>query len=213
MSLLAKLHMRFMQFLEKRKQDGTFEACLSSIYRREEAVPVELDLGNLRRAKEPKGILPEIRDLGPDNLRQQGLEFPLRSRRVRMQLFFDRGYRSVVMVRDGVVIGDIWYQTRETAGQSPLHPHLRWFGIELGSHEVYMFDLHVLSENRGSALATWFMTRALERFRDQGFTKAYGYFAVGNLPALWMHRLIGFKEKAHVVLHRFLIFETARSKS
>lgn len=208
--MIAMLRVRFGQFLEKRRQVGFWAACWCSAYRREEAVPVERDLGSLRPVKAPPGNPPVLIDLGPDNHQAYTLRYPSRSRLTRRKVFFNRGYRSFAMIRDGVVIGDVWYVARATSNHSPLHRHLEWFGIELGPRDVYMFDLHVLEEERGNSLTTWFMTSVLALLRDRGYEKAYGYFAAGNMPALWLHRLIGFKERAHVVLHRFLFFESAR---
>jgi hypothetical protein len=203
--------MKYLQFLEKCQQDGFIAACWFSVFRREEAVLVERDLSSLRQVKDPVGVLPAIVELGPDNDQSYELNYPLRSRQIRKELNFNRGYHSFAMVRGGVVIGDIWYVTHATSSRIPLHSHLQWFGIDLGVREVYTFDMHVLVEERGNSLTTWFMTNVLSRLHEMGYDKDYGYFAAGNKPSIWLHRLIGYKEMAHVVLYRFLFFETTRA--
>ena len=208
---IALLHMRYLQFVEKCQQDGFLAAWLSIVFLRVEMVPVERDLTTLRQVKDPVGVLPVIVELGPDNDQSYELNYPLRSRQARKEQYFNRGYRSFAMVREGVVIGDIWYVSHATSSHVPLHSHLRWFGIDLGVREVYTFDMHVLVEERGNSLTTWFMTNVLSRLHDMGYDKNYGYFAVGNQPSIWLHRLIGYKEMGHVVLYRFLFFEIARA--
>ena len=119
---------------------------------------------------------------------------------------------SFAMVRDGVVIGDLWYVSRATSRAPRLHPHLQWFGIDPGPDEVYMFDMQVDPNERGNSLTTWFLTSVLFKLRENGYNKAYGYFAAQNVPALWVHRLIGYEEKPHFVVQRFLLYETAHAK-
>lgn len=206
------LRIKYFQFIEHYRQAGFLSACWFTLYKCEEAVPVVKNLATLRPAKAPGGALPVLLDLGPDNFYSHDLHYPLRSRRERAERCFRLGYRTFAMVRDGVVIGDLWYVTRATARTPRLHPHLQWFGIDLGEHEVYMFDMHVDQKERGNSLTTWFLTSVLFTLRDKGFDKAYGYFAAQNVPALWVHRLIGYEEKSHFVVQRFLLYETAHAK-
>lgn len=206
------LRIKYFQFIEHYRQEGFFSACRFSLYKCEEAVPVVRNLATLRPAKKPDGVLPVLLDLGPENFYLLDLHYPLRSRREKVERCFRLGYRSFAMVRNGVVIGDLWYVTRATSRSSQLHPHLQWFGIDLGEQEVYMFDMHVDTKERGNSLTTWFLTSVLFQLRDNGFDKSYGYFAAKNVPALWVHRLIGYEEKSHFMVQRFLLFETARAK-
>ena len=211
--MMTLLRIKYFQFIEHWRQNGFLAACQFSLYKCEEAVPVVRNLATLRPAKEPGGVLPEILDLGPDNFFSHDLHYPLRSRRERVERCFRLGYGSFAMVRDGNVIGDLWYVSRATSGAPRLHPHLQWFGIDLGPDEVYMFDMQVDPKERGNSLTTWFLTSVLFRLRDSGYNKAYGYFAAQNVPALWVHRLIGYEEKPHFVVQRFLLYETAHPKT
>jgi hypothetical protein len=47
--------------------------------------------------------------------------------------------------------------------------------------------------------------------RKKGFKKAYGYFYLKNIPALWMHRTLRWRELKHVRVTRFFIFRKASS--
>ena len=210
--MLTLLRIKYYQFIEHWQQNGFLAACRFSLYKCEEAVPVVRNLATLRPAKPPNGTLPVLLDLGPDNFPSYDLHYPLRSRRERVERCFRLGYRSFAMVRDGMVIGDLWYVAHTTAPTPQLHPHLQWFGIDLGEQEVYMFDMHVDQKERGNSLTTWFLTSVLFALRNNGYDKAYGYFAAQNVPALWVHRLIGYEEKSHFVVKRFFLYETAHAK-
>jgi hypothetical protein len=75
-----------------------------------------------------------------------------------------------------------------------------------------MFDMHVQPGERGKALTTWFMTTVLFNWRDNDYDKAYGCFVTHNVPALWVHRLIGYEEKPHIMVRRYGLYKTAHAK-
>ncbi len=211
MSSLPRL--KYLQFTEHCREKGFLSACKFTLYKCEEAVPVEKDLSTLRPVKLPAGAVPELVDLGPENFRERALNYPLGSRRERAERNFRLGYRSFAMVREGRVVGDLWYVTRATAKTGRIHPHLQWFGIELGPNDTYMFDMQLYSADRGNALSTWFLGSVLHAMRSRGHAKAFGYFDARNIPALWVHRLIGYRELSHHIVRRVFLYETARAKS
>lgn len=210
--MMKLLRIKYFRFIERSRQEGFLASCWACLYKSSEAVPVVKNLTTLRPTKEPDGVLPVILELGPDNFRSYELHYPLRSRQEQVEHFFRLGYRSFAMVHDGVVIGDLWYVTRATSRTPRIHPDLQLFGIDLGPQEVYTFGMHVDPKERGNSLTTWFFTNALFNLRHNGFDKAHGYFVAHNVPALWVHRLIGFEERPHFIVQRFLLYETAHAK-
>ena len=211
--MISMLRIKYLQFLEHRRQEGWLSACRFTFYKHEEAVPVEKDLTALRPVKAPAGGTPELVEIGPENFLCLPLTYLLRSRRERAGRYFALGYRSFAMVRDGKVLGDLWYVTRQSGRFDPPHPHLGWFGIDLGPRQAYMFDMWVDPGERGNALTTWFLGSVLHEQRRRGLEKVYGYFAAQNVPALWVHRLIGYQELPRFIVRRFLLYETARAKN
>jgi hypothetical protein len=207
------MRMKYLQFLEHGLEKGFWSALKITFYKFEEAVPVEKDLTSLRPVKALAGTQPELLDLGPENFQALNLYYPQASRRERANRYFDFGYRSFAMVRDKKVIGDLWYVTRETSRTERIHPHLQWFEIDLGPKDIYMFDMHIDPKERGSALSTWFLGSVLHALGDLGRAKAYGYFDAHNVPALWVHRLIGYRELSHHIVRRFFLYEMVREKT
>lgn len=211
--MLSSLKTRYFQFLEHCRQEDFLSACRIAIYKSEEIVPAEKDLDTLRPVPEPEGGDLPLLDLGPENFDSHRLDFPLRSRRERAGNFLRRGYRMIAMVREGRVVGDVWYVTRASARTQGIHPHLdKWFGIELGADEAYLFDMHVDAEQRGGGLTTYFHGRVLETLRERGFRRAYGSFVAQNIPALWMHRLIDYRELPRCIVRRIFLHETVHGK-
>lgn len=211
--MLKFVKIKYLQFLEHCQQKGIGSAIKFVFYKEEDAVPVVKDLEDLKNLKNPSGFdglkLVEIR---PDNFNDINIKYPAPSRKERAGRYFKKGYRSLALVKDGGVIGDLWYLTGSETINKGTHPHLKWFGINLKKDAVYMFDMYFTPDERGKALSTFFMNSVLHKMKDDGFKKAYGYFALHNIPALWVHRLVGFKEMPRVAIRRYFLYETCRSK-
>lgn len=209
--MLSLLRVKYFQFLEHWHQEGFLSACCFTLYHQDEEVPVMKDLTALPPVKVPEEGLHLI-EVTPESFSHQTIKYPLRSRQERVELYFSKGYRGLAMVRDGKAVGALWYVSRDMARTPEIHPDVQRFKIDLADKEVYMFDMHVGAEQRGGGLATFVLNSALHHLYDKGFHKAYGYYSAGNIPALWVHRLLGYKELPHFIVRRFLLYRTARAK-
>lgn len=203
------LKVRFHQFLEHGQEHGWKSAVTTTVLREEEAVPVVKQLAELK---------PLPRDLEQDGFRilhldapgdlDHTLEYSLKSREARAQLFLRRGYQSIVLAEGSEVIGDVWYAAPGHSRVDGVHPHARWFGFDMAD-AVYMFDMHVETGRRAKGLSTLFWGTTLHRMRDRGFQRVYGYFDADNTPALWVHRLLGYEELPRYRVQRRVFFESA----
>ncbi|OEU61272.1 MAG: hypothetical protein BA870_08745 [Desulfuromonadales bacterium C00003094] len=209
--MLSMLRVKYFQFLEHWHQDGFLSACCFTLYHQDEEVPVVKDLTVLPPMKDPEDGLVFI-EVTPESFSPQTIKYPLRSRQERVELYFQKGYRGLAMVRDGKAVGDLWYVCREIARTPELHPDLLRFKIDLADKEVYMFDMHVGAEQRGGGLATFLLSSALHHLNDRGYQKAFGYYSAKNIPALWVHRLLGYQELPHLIMRRFFLYRTAQIK-
>jgi hypothetical protein len=59
-----------------------------------------------------------------------------------------------------------------------------------------MFDMFVVPESRGSATTNHLLGSALNHLKESGYSGVYGFYEKNNLPALWTHRVFGYKEMA-----------------
>jgi hypothetical protein len=63
--------------------------------------------------------------------------------------------------------------------------------------------MFIKPEERGNALAAPLLTASLYSLKEKGFVRAYGNYMKGNIPALWMHRLMKYDERPAVSVKRF----------
>jgi GNAT superfamily N-acetyltransferase len=113
------------------------------------------------------------------------------------------GLRGYALVKDDLIVGDIWCACPIKADEKVCHPDMDWLGIDGQAGEVYIFDMYIDPRERGNSLAAPFQKAALYALKADGYTKAYGYYWTDYLPALWMHRLLKWKERGRVQVWRF----------
>ncbi len=209
--MLSLLRVKYFQFVEHWHQEGFFSACCFALYHRDEEVPVVRELADLPPIKGAEEGM-QLFEVTPENFSLQAFEYPLRSRLERVELYFQKGYRGLAMVQNGKAVGDIWYVSRDTAKTQEIHPDVQRFKIDLADKDIYMFDMHVGVDQRGGGHATFLLNSVLHHLYGKGYLKAYGYYSAANIPALWVHRLLGYKELPHYIMRRFLLYRTAQVK-
>ena len=212
--MLPYLINRYHQFREYWRKKGLFSAIVRSLYKEEEVVPVEKNLNTLEELK-PKNFEEgwHIIDFPVKDSVNIKFEYSLASRRKSAQFYLRCGYKGVGMIHDGKLLGDVWYVTGAADAIKNQHPHVKKFGFNLAPDEVYMFDMYVAADQRKGGIATYFLKSVLQHLHNLGFKRAYGYFSLNNKPALWVHRILGYKELPHVIIKRIIFYETITSKN
>lgn len=198
--------MRFLQVAETVKLNGMSKLLREIIYFNKVAIPVEMDLSNLRPEKDfVRPSNEQLIEITTEMMRQRSLVYPIRSRYLKAENYLKAGYLGFAMVKGDTVSGDIWCSasTNPKAGMS--HPDEAWLSIRCQKNEVYTFDMYVNPESRGSNLAAALQNGALHKLRKKGFCKAYGFFWADNIPALWVHRILRWKELKKVKATRFIL--------
>lgn len=120
-----------------------------------------------------------------------------KARRYRRQ-----GYRGYAAVRGGHPVGVVWSVRPVESRARGIHPDLRWLRLRLADDEAYMFDMYIEPEQRGLALCTALFRAGYRALRAQGVTRVKGYYVSSNKPAVWMHRIAGYREVARVRVRR-----------
>ncbi|HTP67170.1 MAG TPA: hypothetical protein VMJ66_17395 [Geobacteraceae bacterium] len=212
--MIRLLRIKYYQFTEQWQKDGFFPACKYSLYRCEEAVPVEKDLSTLDALKPP----PDSDDCSLAELDGQSscsvpFHYLLRSRKEKTVLNFQKGYCTFVLVKNNQAIADVWCTAGTTKPGGTTHPDLKRFAITLNPGECYLFDMFLSLTDRRKGMATFFVNSVLHALKNKGFKKVYGYFDAKNIPALWVHRLLGYKEMPRYVIKKVLLFETVKAKT
>jgi hypothetical protein len=84
-------------------------------------------------------------------------------------------------------------------------------GITCGDKDAYAFDMQISTAHRGENLAAPFQRALQATLKAEGWHKVCGYYWDDNLPALWMHRILKFKELPKRQVTRFLIYQKAET--
>jgi GNAT superfamily N-acetyltransferase len=211
--MLPQLINRYHQFREYCRKKGIFSAVVRALYKNEEVVPVEKSLITLEKVR-PKNFeencyLLDFPEQGSGNTK---FEYSVPSRRNSAEFYLKCGYKGVGMIHEGQLLGDVWYVSGTVDSKNNKHPHVKKFGFNLAPDEVYMFDMFVADDQRKGGIATYFLSSVLQHLHDLGFKRAYGYFSLNNKPALWVHRILGYKELPHVFIKRILFYETIKAR-
>jgi len=190
-------------------RDDLLKIFVSLFYSKYIMVPVYCELNSLKREKfSVKKYGCEVLDVSSESSSSE-LTYIDRSRQLRVKPYFAKGYRCFALIKDNKVIGDIWYEKPMARGLWT-HQDIVRLHIAPGMMDVYAFDMFVSPAERGKDITTAFMGEVLCHLRDAGYSNAYGCFRATNIPALWIHRLIGYKELPRVEFRRYLVIKTSR---
>jgi len=172
--------------------------------------PVEMDLSlPLPEEGLPANSEFQFIELHPDDLRSGKFTFSLRSRGAKAMRKIKKGIRGFALVCGTTVVGDLWCVFPPKDGKPISHPEFKMLGLTCREGEVFAFDMLIDPAYRGKNLAVP-LQRSLHRLlKSEGCLKVYGSFYDDNLPALWMHRMLKFKELPKRRVSRFLLFSKA----
>jgi GNAT superfamily N-acetyltransferase len=116
----------------------------------------------------------------------------MRGEEVKFLSYLDCGYRPLLAEIDGRIVGHIWWHDHRL-DRTSLHPQVIRLGIDLAPGEVYSFDLFLLPQHRGGGASNDLFGLFRKHLRDAGYTKVYGVASASNLPAVWIHKLQGYR--------------------
>lgn len=204
--MLQYCKMRVVQALETVRQKSLINLLKETIYVNREAVPVEIELSGLRpMADFPRPPGEEVVEITPELLESGSCSYPVQSRYLKAFNYLKRGYRGYALLQGATVAGDIWCADTRTEKDGRKHSDEEWLEINCGPAEVYTFDMFVAPGLRGGNIAAALQNSALHDLKRKGFSKAYGFFWADNVPALWVHRTLRWRELSRVRATRLLL--------
>lgn len=206
--MMKLVRVRVNQFLETWKTEGLSSVMKKAFFLHKEIIPAEKDLSLLPALKfSPKTSEIRFVEISPDYLMNKKFRYALKNRHLRVSKNFKKGYRGFAIIRGDEIVGDIWYCTREGSDRIYAHPDLEWLewvDIRLGPKDAYLFEMYVKTQERGGGIVNFMLWNALNSLKEKGFSRAYGYCTADNIPALWVHRILGYKELERIKMHRIL---------
>jgi len=120
--------------------------------------------------------------------------FAFHSRSIKAVSNIQKGLRGFAIVKDSSVIGDMWCVVPQKEVSRVVHPDLEMLGIVNEPSEVYAFDMLIDPQHRGKNLAVPLQRNLHITMKSEGYKNLYGYYWNDNIPAMWMHRMLKFKE-------------------
>jgi len=206
--VINRLSMRFLQIYESVKHTGLSSLLRQIVYFNRVAIVVEKDLLELEAMKENPAQAPvEIIELRKDLLNNHDLLYPLKNRYFKAVHYLKKGYGGYAIAKGKTIVGDIWFFAPDSSNTALRHPDCQWLGLQCENDQAYTFDMFLNPEERGNNLASFLQTSALRSLHKKGFTRAYGYYWGDNIPALWVHRLVKWKEMKRLKVHRFIFMK------
>jgi len=197
--------MRFVQFYEECKTRGLRSTVHDMIYLNRDAIILEKELSfPLTKSRSIPELSLSLIEISLQNFNKYKLTYSMKNRYLKTLHYFDKGYKAFAIIRNNEVIGDLWYTTSSNSKQSFIHPDLKWLNIDLGEKDVYTFDIYIKQEERGNRISITFWTFVCNALQRKGFEKVCGYVWADNIPALWLYRMLRWKELKRVKMWRFL---------
>ena len=165
---------------------------------------------DLTKTKEPKDLSKEksIRFLivNKQNFDSLNLTYMLKNRYLKAVKNLNRGYTGYCIAKGNRVVGDLWTSFRSKPNVE-VHPDLRQLAFDINDLEVYGFDMYLAKNERGnSSTASLLLGGMLYDLKQKGFQKVKCYVMSNRIPAMWIHRVFGFKEFGRMGCKRFLVF-------
>lgn len=201
----------FSQIREAHTEGGIRNLLHKRIYWQRIAIPVEMNLSEVPSISSPLYSAYTFIEINSENL--QKLVFTQASRHFKARISLKKGWRGFCIIKDYEVIGEIWCITPDEVGHYVVHPDLKLLDIQINEKDAYAFDMYMNPAYRGKNLAVPFMRSLHSTLRNEGFQKVYGFYWDDNLPALWMHRMLMFKELAKRRISRLFFIQFSKPHS
>lgn len=181
------------------------------VFRQRIATPAEMDLSTLPPPGDSlKDFDYQFVELTMEKLRAGKLSFAVSSRRFKAFHNLKKGLRGFALVKDSSILGDLWCTAPTDVESCVTHPDLKMLGIQCKAGEAYAFDMLIDPTYRGKNLAVPLQRFLQSTLKKEGLQKVYGFYWDDNLPALWMHRMLKFKELPKRRVTRFFFIQYAK---
>ncbi len=215
--MLESIKVKFLQTKELMKEGGVknvFKA-QSLVAQNRLATPVVMDLTrpDIAMPALPQGSPFRFVEIKMEDVQAGKWSFALPSRAAKARYNLKCGLRSFAVVEGSIVVGDVWCFHYPEPGKTILHRSLKdldMLDLKLSPGDVYAFDMVIAPAYRGMNLAKPLQRYLHASLKAERCQKVYGYFWDDNIPALWMHRMLKYKELPKRSVSRFFFLMQTR---
>jgi hypothetical protein len=203
--MLELLKLTYHQVTEALAEGGLKSIFSPRVFRNRLATPVamELSTSNLPQVGNQQSTEFQFTEIKMADLQSGKWSFAVPSRGLKALRNLKKGFRCFAVIKDATVVGDVWCLTPRKDGKSIYHLDLKMLGITCGENDAYAFDMYIAIAYRGKNLAVPLQKSLQAILKSEECARVYGYYWNDNLPALWMHRMLKFKELPKRRVSRF----------
>ena len=203
--MFESIKLIYHQVIEVLAEGGVSDIFRPRVFRNRLATPVvmELSTSNLPLTGHLHSTDYQFVEIKIMDLQAGKWSFAIPSRGLKALRNLKKGFRGFAVTEDSTVVGDVWCLTPHKDGKRIFHPDLEMLGITCEEGDAYAFDMFIAREHRGKNLAVPLQKSLQTVLKMEGCQKVYGYYWNDNLPALWMHRILKFKELPKRRVSRF----------
>jgi hypothetical protein len=204
--VIRNSYMRIRQILDLITTKGLSAFFKEIIYIQRKAIIFTKDLDELKPKPSFSADIVELTSINIGECR-----FLSKYRRLKALNYTKNGYRGFGLVKNNIIIGDMWYYASDQDG-SPVD--INWLGLENWSDKfVYTFDIYIEPGERGNNIATKFQENVTYFLKNMGYHKAYTFCWADNFASLWTIRAANrWKEATTVTMNRILFLKTNAKK-
>jgi len=190
--------------------EGRFLSALrEQVFRARIATPTVRDIAQLKVDEHAFDAGYRFFELKADDLAGDEWTFVVPSRRIKAARYLKSGARGFAVAEGTVIIGDVWCLVVNSRNHSICRADLDMLGIQCEQGDAYGMDMFIAPDWRGKNLAIPLQLYFQSVLKAEGCKKIYGYFWDDNLPAIWMHRKLEYRELPKRKVSRFFIFRRA----
>lgn len=196
----------YHQIIESIEEKNFSHMYENRIFRNRILVPVEMDLTGEISFCGHKNPEYEFLEILISDLEGKKYSYIVKSRYYAALRKLKKGFRCFAVVKDRKIIGDVWCTKTQADGKSIHHNDAFITGLCCRDWEAYAFNLTVAPSYRGMKFAIPLQRFLQASLKNEGHSKVYGFYWEDNVQALWMHRLLKFKEYPKRKITRVLMY-------
>jgi GNAT superfamily N-acetyltransferase len=202
--MLESIKLIYHQVIEAFAEGGVRNIFRPRVFWNRLATPVVMELStNLPLTGHLQNTDFQFVEITMEDLQAGRCSFAIPSRGIKALRNLKRGWCGFAITKDSTVVGDVWCVKPGKDGKRISHSDLKMLGIICEEGDAYAFDMFIAPEFRGKNLAVPLQKSLQATLKMEGCQRVYGNYWNDNLPALWMHRMLKFKELPKRRISRF----------
>jgi GNAT superfamily N-acetyltransferase len=211
--MLESIKVMYHQVIEAVEDGGMRNIFRPRVFWNRLATPavMELSTSNLPLTSYLKSANFQFIEITMKDLQVGKWSFIIPSRGLKALRNLKRGWRGFAITTDSTVVGDVWCLTPRKYGKRIFHPDLKMLGIICKEEDAYAFDMFIAPVYRGKNLAVPIQKSLHATLKMEGCQRVYGYYWNDNLPALWTHRILKYKELPKRSVSRFFFIVISKA--